>query len=50
MALGDSMEEHLSKLGAIAKELDDIGATIPKEIKIIPRFPLIHCRLTCCVI
>ncbi len=44
------MEEHLSKLGAIAKKLDDIGITIPKEVKIISRPPLIHCQLTCCVV
>ncbi len=35
MALGDSMEEHLSKLGAIVKELDVIGATIPEEVKVM---------------
>jgi len=35
LALGDSMEEHLSKLGAIVKELDVIGATIPKEVKVM---------------
>jgi len=35
MALGDSMEEHLSKLGAIVKELDAIRATILKEVKIM---------------
>jgi hypothetical protein len=35
MALGDSMEEHLNKLGAIVKELDVIKATIPEEVKIM---------------
>jgi hypothetical protein len=35
MASRDPMEEHLSKLGAIAKELDVIGIAIPEEIKVI---------------
>jgi hypothetical protein len=33
--LGDSMEEHLSKLGAIIKELHVIKATIPEKVKIM---------------
>jgi hypothetical protein len=35
MALGDSMEEHLSKLGAIVEELDAIRVAIPKEVKVM---------------
>jgi hypothetical protein len=29
------MEEHLNKLGAITKELNVIGITIPKEVKVM---------------
>jgi len=35
MALKDPMEEHLSKLGANAKELDVIRITILDDIKVI---------------
>ncbi len=35
MALGDSMQEHLSKFGAIEEELDVIGATIREEVKVM---------------
>jgi hypothetical protein len=35
MAFKDPMEEHLSKLGAIAKELDVIGIAILDDIKVI---------------
>jgi hypothetical protein len=31
----DTMEPHINKLGAMAKELDAIGATIPPEVKVM---------------
>jgi hypothetical protein len=35
MASRDPMEEHLSKLDAITKELNVIEITIPKEVKVM---------------
>jgi hypothetical protein len=29
------MEQHLNKLGAMAEELDAIGATVPTEVKVM---------------
>jgi hypothetical protein len=29
------MEQHVNKLGAMIKEIDDIGAVIPDEIKVM---------------
>jgi hypothetical protein len=35
MNLTNMMEQHLNKLGAMAEELDAIGATIPFEVKVM---------------
>ncbi len=31
----NTMEQHLNKLGVMAKELDAIGAIIPLEVKVM---------------
>jgi hypothetical protein len=35
LSLSDTREEHLNKLGAMAKELDAIGAPIFHEVKVM---------------
>jgi hypothetical protein len=35
MSLSDTMEQHLNKLGAMAKKLDAIGTPILAEVKIM---------------